>query len=264
MATVAPKTKELGLIFVGGAPRSGTTLLQKLLNRHSGIYGGPEFDLIPLLMPALMHLQKAASNGRLAAYASANRAEEFSRNVLLELLLDRAHQEGVHTISEKTPSNILYFKTLMDLFPEARFVEVTRDPLDVLASHKKVQEKLGKPFKQLKIMKNILRHQKAAIGLIDRPNFFQVNYEELVSNPENKLRALMRFLELPFEEEQLATEHSADKILELNHQSTKAYSNKNQTKKVNTQNIEKWRQVLSFKEAKFAQYYFFKKHRLNE
>ena len=39
---------ELGrLVFVGGSPRSGTTLVQGVLNHHLKVYGGPEFDFIP-------------------------------------------------------------------------------------------------------------------------------------------------------------------------------------------------------------------------
>jgi hypothetical protein len=41
-------SEELGrLVFVGGSPRSGTTLVQRVLNHHPKVYGGPEFDFIP-------------------------------------------------------------------------------------------------------------------------------------------------------------------------------------------------------------------------
>jgi len=264
MAEVRGSESSLRFIFVGGAPRSGTTLLQKLLNRHSAIYGGPEFDMIPLLMPALLHLQKSAKNSRLAAYADAARAEKFARTTLVQLLEERAQKEGVSIISEKTPANVLYFKELMEIFPHAHFVEVQRNPLDVLASHKKVQEKLGRPFKQLKIMKHILRHLKAGAECQDQGNLYRLKYEKLVEQPEQELKALMQFLKLPFEASQLAEQHEADKKLQIDHQSTQAYySPAKMNQKLGGQNINKWRKTLSFKEAKFAQYYFFRKHQLN-
>jgi len=41
-------SEELGrLVFVGGSPRSGTTLVQRVLNHYPKEYGGPEFDFIP-------------------------------------------------------------------------------------------------------------------------------------------------------------------------------------------------------------------------
>ncbi|MEO1139914.1 MAG: sulfotransferase, partial [Pseudomonadota bacterium] len=36
-----------GMIFVGGPPRSGTTLLQRIMGAHQDVFAGPEFDFIP-------------------------------------------------------------------------------------------------------------------------------------------------------------------------------------------------------------------------
>lgn len=35
------------MLFIGGAPRSGTTLMQRIMGAHSQVYAGPEFDFIP-------------------------------------------------------------------------------------------------------------------------------------------------------------------------------------------------------------------------
>ena len=38
--------QETKFIFVGGSPRSGTTLVQRILASHPNIFGRPEFDFL--------------------------------------------------------------------------------------------------------------------------------------------------------------------------------------------------------------------------
>lgn len=261
---MAEVNQDIKLLFIGGAPRSGTTLLQKLLNRHSKIYGGPEFDVIPLLMPGLKHLYDKASDGRLSRYLNPAEAESFARETLSHFLLRRAREKKAAVLSEKTPANVLVFNELGALFPQAHFVEVVRHPLDVLASHKKVQAKLKRPFKQRKIMRHILRHRRAGekFARQEHPRFQRLEYEAFVQEPQAELEKLLKMLGLSWEEGILEA-NPADAELYLEHESTAAYSDKTKfAEGPNRKSVGKWRRELTAWEQALGTYYFKQKHQL--
>ena len=56
------------LIFVGGSPRSGTTLVQRILDCHPEIYGGPEFDFVPSIVDLFQTMRKSIGSGRIDAF----------------------------------------------------------------------------------------------------------------------------------------------------------------------------------------------------
>ncbi|MGB0109821.1 MAG: sulfotransferase, partial [Terriglobales bacterium] len=55
------------LIFVGGSPRSGTTLVQRVLDCHPEIYGGPEFDFVPPIVDLFQEMRRSIRSGRIDA-----------------------------------------------------------------------------------------------------------------------------------------------------------------------------------------------------
>src|SRR5271157_4464934 len=52
------------LIFVGGTPRSGTTLVQNILDSHPDVCGGPEFDHIPSIVTVRNMMLESLAKGR--------------------------------------------------------------------------------------------------------------------------------------------------------------------------------------------------------
>jgi hypothetical protein len=134
------------LFFVGGAPRSGTTWLQYLLDSHPEVSCRGEAAF-------MKHLPGPLAKG-LADWSAALRAKneklfgpapgyplppEDDAEALLatEILLSLARQaeaRQVCAVGEKTPENVFFFAQLKRLFPAAKFVGIARDPRDVLTS----------------------------------------------------------------------------------------------------------------------------------
>jgi hypothetical protein len=136
----------LQLFFVGGAPRSGTTWLQYLLDSHPEVSCRGE----ALFTKHLAEPLEAMAAARREAIAAKNDTvfhhgagyplpeqddTEFLLGTGILLALDRhGADETCRAIGEKTPENVFFFTRLKSLFPNAKFIGIARDPRDVLAS----------------------------------------------------------------------------------------------------------------------------------
>lgn len=122
------------LVFVGGSPRSGTTLAQRILDCHPDIYGGPEFDFVPRVTDLFREMRGSIRAGRIDAILDENGLIQAFRSLLAAFLWPKLQAEGASYLSEKTPSNVLAFSWLEECVPEAKKILVFRDPRDVVNS----------------------------------------------------------------------------------------------------------------------------------
>ena len=134
------------IFFVGGAPRSGTTWLQQLLNSHpDASCAGEGLFMKHLADP--MHEMMAQRSRALAdknaglfqhtgGYRLPTREDgEFLTGTAIMLsLLHQISGSEARAVGEKTPENVFFFARLHALFPDARFIAIARDPRDVLTS----------------------------------------------------------------------------------------------------------------------------------
>jgi protein-tyrosine sulfotransferase len=135
-------------IFVLGVPRSGTTLLRTMLDSHPSIACGPETPWLcghqPRSVMELCRLMTDEAQGYCASFGMPrdvvmDAAREFVSRVMGEY----AHSRGKKRWAEKTPDNALHVDFLLELFPEARFIHIVRDGLDVVASTCRTEERAG-------------------------------------------------------------------------------------------------------------------------
>ncbi|HEX9138559.1 MAG TPA: sulfotransferase, partial [Steroidobacteraceae bacterium] len=109
-------------IFICGMFRSGSTLTEHLLAGIPGVAAGGEIDFMPRLTASeLMPFPESLPA------LSAERLEEIAQRYCAEL--ERASATGAFVI-DKRPDNFLYIGLIKSLFPDARIVHTTRNPLD--------------------------------------------------------------------------------------------------------------------------------------
>ncbi|HDY90158.1 MAG TPA: sulfotransferase [bacterium] len=197
-------------IFVGGSARSGTTLVQNILDSHPDIFAPGELNHVIEVMKArrrMLSTVKEHSNrldGR-------DVIDQMARNSLDSLLLVPLKERGMLRISEKTPRNILVFEDLYSIFPKAKYILVMRDPRAVISSlldvGKKAREsKLPIPRNSLNLFEAVFYLSKSLVNsgkAIENigGDLLTIYYEELVEKPTAITKIITDFLELQWSDE---------------------------------------------------------------
>ncbi|MCJ9430776.1 sulfotransferase family protein [Kordiimonas marina] len=189
-------------VFVGGAQRSGTTLLATLLcagpetNEYLGECGG-----LRSLLETFKFMRGRFPDEGINYFQSLPALDSYFRSTLESFFtLVLATQAPARRLVMKEPHMTLFFPHIYHLFPDSRFVLIKRDPRDVVVSMLKVGERMAaKGHSHLfnagnvaEIAKNIRGFYQPVFGAADRNPAFAarctwVQYETLVTNPEEVL-----------------------------------------------------------------------------
>jgi hypothetical protein len=194
-------------IFIGGVPRSGTTLLRVILDSHSRIACGTELRLVHALCKLWESAQASAGTLLERVYhCDEARLSALFAELILSFLRPAWHASGKARVAEKTPSNLLAFMQLNVLFPNSPLIHVCRDARDVVASRlersatdksaSRVQLAAAHALEWVEAMQ--LRRQLLAQPRL-RERYHEIRYEELVSQPQPVLHSLFNFLGEQFE-----------------------------------------------------------------
>jgi len=206
------ENKYLGrnLIFVGGSARSGTTLIQNMLDSHPVILGGPEFLHLPEIIKLRNSMQRNVEKGWIDQICSNENVDARFRTLILDFLVPFAEKHNAELLSEKTPENVLVFPELATLLPEAKFIFVVRDPRAIVASMFQVGKRAKAKGARLP---DFTQNTDAAIKYIktglDRgfranqqasDRFLIIRYEEVVLNPVAETQRMCKFLNIEWDE----------------------------------------------------------------
>lgn len=210
------------MVFIGGAPRSGTTLMQRIMGGHSSVYAGPEFDFIPAHITGLRdQMIKSIRSGRISEIVDEPVLDQAFRAMICTVFEDRLAKSGKTFFSEKTPANALAFKEIGEFFPDARFVMMVRDPRDIANSMKSVRNKF---LKQGQRPPRFLRSVAASVEEINKyyetglaaaqtdDRIMIVYYEDLVDDPEKVVRQVCAHVELAYEPQMVHIEQQKNSL----------------------------------------------------
>lgn len=205
--------EESRVAFVIGAPRSGSTLLARILGGHSLIMGRPE----PHLLTPLAHLgvfakvDKAPYDAVLAAEAQRQFVAALPGGERDYLAACRAYCDSLYgrmlatdprkrLFLDKTPAYALVLSFIARLYPTARYVVLTRHPLAVFSSY--AETFFNGDYAAAHAYNPILERYVPAVArfLRDRPvPIYHAAYERLVAAPEEMLSEIFAFLGVPDE-----------------------------------------------------------------
>ncbi len=214
-------------IFICGSVRSGTTLLQLLLNAHPNIAIFGElhyFDQILQIrnrIPSLeddraiedfLSLLENADNykyipGAAEFFRSVEKRFRDGENRTYErffrcVLEEYAREQGAGRFGEKTPTNIRYLDRLLDIFPKAKIVHIIRDPRSVVASS------ISMPWTADDALVNAMKWKCDILysQSFSRPeeSYLEVRYEDIVFDTEQQLRRICSFVGEDYDEAMMA------------------------------------------------------------
>ncbi len=221
-------------VFIVGCPRSGTTLLQRMVNAHPDIAVTPESHWIPRLYAKPWALTsegpvKPKLIRRLLGHPKFARLkispEEIARltgngkpisygNLVSRIFELYGERQGKPLVGDKTPDYVRSIETLHSLWPSARFVHVIRDGRDVALSMMDWPKSRPKPgdfttWREDRVSTaalwwefNVRLGRKAGMS-IGNNLYYEVRYESLVNHPREEIAALCGFLGVPYADSML-------------------------------------------------------------
>jgi len=232
-------------IFIVGVGRSGTSLLQSLLNAHSRIAFPPETHFIRSYIAKKQSLEEQKNQILNDAYlknlkidlekvmTKTDSCKSFYKKIMIEYLAIK----GKDFIGDKDPKNIECLKVINNSFPDALLVHIYRDPRAVISSRLKAEWSKDKPLWQhilaYKAQFNYIRKNQDIFG----DNFIDIKYEQLVKNPKVELEKILEKFDLKFEEDMLNFYKGAGEIVNIDELSWKG----NLFKPILQENVDNWR-----------------------
>lgn len=193
-------------------------------------------------------------SGRQKAYYSIHDLQRTFRKFIRECLAAAAQREGKRFVSEKTPDNVFCFRELAELFPDAKFVFVVRDPRAVLHSMHKVQARARAQGRTVGVGSSLwddMRYVAKAIEHGDRfhrsepTKCFVVYYEEFVRSPEAVARALCEFIEVNYSSLMLRTSDDNPAVMSVVQSDGVWYTAEMYNRPIDEAGADAWRKEMS-------------------
>ncbi|WP_373479703.1 sulfotransferase [Geminocystis sp.] len=262
-------------IFIVGMPRSGTTLIRYCLNQHSRIYIAPESNFFRMvygnrsLLPENtisenadkiiqklmmfsqekedMHLMKEffylKDNLRTEIAEQAKTYQDVAKIIFSRM----AEEKGKIRWGEKTPTHIFYIDQILDLFPDAKIINMQRNPKNMIASNFKSSHIYGDFIDNCLMYKKCLEY-----GEKNKEKILTIKYEALTLNPEKTMRQICLYINEDFEPSVLKPG-----MIDSSYNTTSILHNKDI--QIKPENSEKWKNALTESQSNFIDFLFDKK-----
>lgn len=273
-------------IFVVGNARSGTTLMASILRKHPDIFMFHELHFFEQLWTPeqgskviswskgerlcgrLLNIQDKGYNAKqdLKQYADDARdmiatidCNKLNTITVYETFLKKVTaNNGKIFPGEQTPQNVFYIGEILGLFPGARFINMIRDPRDVLASQKnkwKIRTRRKKNMSFMESLRLWINYHpittselwsssiKASERFADDSRILFLRFEDLIFHPEKTLREICDFLEVQFDESMMDIRHITSSFL---------LENANQ-KGFNRKSVGRWKSALTATEVFYCE-----------
>ena len=191
------------LIFILGMPRSGTSLVEQIITSHSNVFGGGELPQLSKIMKDNLMSNNDISSDKVNALIG----DEFYVTQLREKYyeyLSRFNSDKSF-ITDKAPLNFRWIGLIKILFPDAKIIHCVRDPKDNCLSLYKNFFEGGLNFsynqKELATYYNLYLDLMIFWQNLFPGTIYEAKYEKIINNPQNEIKAMVKFCELSWEDD---------------------------------------------------------------
>ena len=280
------KINQLPIFFIVGIPRSGTTMLQQMLDANPAVITPLESRIIIVLKQKYFK-KRSWTNENIDEFIEDLFAEpkfmkgwsvdrdhltRAYRNIPLkdvkfDLLLKMVYyaypsiydKNEVKILGDKNPIYTIFIDEIKEIFPEAKFIHIIRDYRANIVSNRKwfPRKKIAILAQTWLIGNRVIDKQKR----LSPHNFYTVRYEDLVADPEKYAREIAVFLDVDYHRTMVDFHRktqelyvSKDKKVTNFHRELVKTIHENIIKPIHTGKIDTWKKELTPKEIAVADY----------
>jgi tetratricopeptide (TPR) repeat protein len=189
-------------VFIVGMPRSGTTLTEQICASHPAVYGAGELEKLGTVVRLAGYTH--APNGSIQKPPQALTADEASSITADYLDFVQRMSPSSARVVDKMPHNFQLVGMIALLFPNAKIIHCTRDPIDNCIScflntfndkhrYNSDLRTLGLYYREYK---RLMQHWDALLP----GRIYECNYETMIEDQEAESRRLIDFLGLPWDD----------------------------------------------------------------
>jgi len=204
------------IVFIGGHPRSGTTLMRAMLDAHSAVRCGEETRIVPRIVQMRENWMKSENERNRLIQGGMD--DKVINSAMAAFILETMAQHGEpsEVLCNKDPLTLKSGKYMADIFPNSKWLFMVRDGRAVIHSviSRKVTisgYKLDNPRQCLSRWNTVVENMDAQCQKIGADRCMIVYYEQLVLHPKRWLTIILEFLNLPWEDAVMHHEEQINK-----------------------------------------------------
>ena len=190
-------------IFIVGLPRSGSTLVEQILASHSLVCGTQELPEIPRLVREIEGPRPDPYHPRYPDILAELTPDELQKLGGRYLADTRAHRANKPFFIDKMPNNFRHIGLIHLILPNAKIIDVRREPMACCFSNLKQLFARGQEFtysiediaRYYRSYLELMRHWQAVLP----GRVLPVCYEDLIQDLQGNVRRILEFCRLEFE-----------------------------------------------------------------
>ncbi|XP_062870443.1 protein-tyrosine sulfotransferase 2 [Trichomycterus rosablanca] len=203
--TLYSYSQDSPVVFVGGVPRSGTTLMRAMLDAHPDIRCGEETRVIPRLLSLRQEWRKWRDDRWNLDKEEVTQETLDSATAAFLLEIIARHGEPAPLLCNKDPFTLKSSMYLSKIFPNSKFLLMLRDGR--ASVHSMISRRVTIAGFDLTSYRDCLRKWSHAIEamvfqctLVGPTRCLSIRYEDLVLQPRTTMARVLHFLSVPWHE----------------------------------------------------------------
>ena len=188
-------------IFILGLPRSGSTMIEQILSSHSLIEGTQELPNILAISRDIKLIDQKKGYPQNLLGLNQSYFDDLGKKYIDETKWARSSKPF---FIDKMPNNFVHIGLIKLILPKAKIIDARRNPMDTCFSCFKQYFAKGQHFTY--DLDDIARYYKDYVRLMDYwkklfpEEIFTIHYEQVIDNPNDRIRDLLEFCNVKFED----------------------------------------------------------------